>query len=186
MIIGISGKAGSGKDTIANIINNINSNAVTICFADSMKNALYDCLCYFGIEGNDFYTNEGKNKQIPLLDNITIRELMQKFGTIIREEIHPDFWVKIFISKIKTLLLHKLTVVTPDVRFPNEKKAIEDIGGIVIRVERPSIKTMDHISETALDNSKFYYTILNDGTLEDLEIKVREFLSTLEGLKLKN
>ena len=44
------------------------------------------------------------------------------------------------------------------------------------RVWRNSLKERAHASETALDDAKFDYEIINDGTLEDLVEKVREIL----------
>jgi len=83
--------------------------------------------------------------------------------------------------------------IITDTRFPNELKAVKDKGGISIRVNR-EIKhqveslggTTDvpkghqlanqHESETALDNATFDYTINNDGTIEELILKVKEIL----------
>lgn len=95
--------------------------------------------------------------------------------------------------------------VVTDVRFPNEFQAIKDRGGIVIRVVRPIMPTSNelnfvtteegrqafdkalkeegakyglnsHISETALDAAEFDYNVRNDGTIEDLIVKVNEIL----------
>jgi hypothetical protein len=63
--------------------------------------------------------------------------------------------------------------IITDVRFPNEVKAIEDRGGIVIRVNRDSIKSNDeHPSETALDHYPFKYLIRNNYDLPLLEGQV--------------
>jgi hypothetical protein len=96
--------------------------------------------------------------------------------------------------------------IITDMRFPNEMEAVEERKGITIRVVRypktveqsrgpenietvpfdpTNNKHMDlwkgdlsrlHASETALDNAKFDYEIINDGTLEDLVEKVKEIL----------
>lgn len=173
MILGISGKAGSGKDTIANIIKYSHPEYNIIHFADGIKSTVAD-LC--GLNWYDVNTQTGKKEFVSWLDNITVRELLQKFGTAIRKEVHPDFWVRVTMQDIQGID----NVIIPDVRFPNEKKAIEDKGGIVIRVERPNIEQMDHESETALDNYSFKYIIHNDGTLEDLSEKVEELISHLK------
>jgi hypothetical protein len=41
--------------------------------------------------------------------------------------------------------------IVPDVRFPNEVKAIQDMGGIVVRLTRNPVKSDDE-TETALDD----------------------------------
>lgn len=62
-----------------------------------------------------------------------------------------------------------------DTRFPNELKAITSRGGICIRVVRPDnpYPQSNHISETALDGVELL-TIINDGNLDQLRIKVKE------------
>lgn len=99
-----------------------------------------------------------------------------------------------------------------DTRFPNEAQSIKDRGGLVIRVNRnenagksivdimrplsnhvnygiplPEVpyQTSEqlHPSETSLDNWNFDYEIDNNGTLQDLEKKVQEFLTTFNIIK---
>lgn len=70
--------------------------------------------------------------------------------------------------------------VITDMRFPNEIEAVEKRDGITIRVERNNgtrvIDTNSHPSETALDNAKFKHTINNNGSIEELIIKVKDIL----------
>jgi len=75
-------------------------------------------------------------------------------------------------------------------RFPNEMEAVKEREGITIRVVRPEtrdyfqLKNRDgsithatlHPSETSLDSAEFDYTIVNDSTIEDLVVKVKEIL----------
>jgi hypothetical protein len=80
--------------------------------------------------------------------------------------------------------------IITDLRFPNEYDAVKDREGITIRVKRPIIKNQDnivdfnnskgvfHSSETALDNHKFDYEIINDSSIEELIEKVRQILLT--------
>jgi hypothetical protein len=89
----------------------------------------------------------------------------------------------------KEKLSHPNWIIT-DMRFPNELEAVVKRNGITIRVVRPHgytdpntgvYKEMPlsyHLSETSLDDAEFDYTILNDGSLEDLVKKVREILIT--------
>lgn len=80
--------------------------------------------------------------------------------------------------------------IITDSRFANEIKAVEDRGGITIRVNRnPEWKWIDkqewdlhtkgivpHESETALDDATFDYVIDNNSDIEDLKEKVRKIL----------
>ena len=77
--------------------------------------------------------------------------------------------------------------IISDLRFKNELQAIKDRGGITIRVNRLNStnqnghtyinkKDRTHFSETDLDNATFDYIIDNNGTVEELVIKVKEIL----------
>ena len=80
--------------------------------------------------------------------------------------------------------------IITDMRFPNELEAIKDRNGITIKIVRPDfvenaltgekfpvkVHKKEHESETALDNCKFDYEILNDGTIADLRDKVEAIL----------
>jgi len=78
--------------------------------------------------------------------------------------------------------------IITDMRFPNEMEAVKERKGITIRVVRPHGYTNPHTgeykemplsyhsSETALDDSKFDYEIINNGEIEDLVEKVKEIL----------
>jgi hypothetical protein len=106
---------------------------------------------------------------------------------------HGDVHFQSVLTKQgKEKLSHPNWIIT-DMRFPNEMDAIKERGGITIRVVSPFIRFSDgsyrakskmmgdfdneHPSETALDNAKFDYEIINDGTIEDLIEKVREILT---------
>ena len=84
--------------------------------------------------------------------------------------------------------------IITDTRFPNEADAVKSRDGINIRIERDdyvfdesgkriiptkeyvNTNNKQHESETALDDYSFDYVIDNNGTIEDLIIKVKEIL----------
>jgi hypothetical protein len=129
----------------------------------------------------------------------TYRELLQLLGTeIMRDRVHPNVWVNAlmadytskiaedhqFIDDGKTHILY-LTYpdwIITDMRFPNELEAVKAKDGITIRVHRDihkgnaHIAPIPHASETALDDAKFDYEIMNDGTIDDLIQKVKVIL----------
>jgi len=139
---------------------------------------------------------------------ITPRRMLQYLGTnLLRDQFHPNTWVNATMADYKpvgkninidrflkttignglkaNIKLHPIlndryfpNWIITDVRFPNEIKAIKETGGIIIRVERSSIKQDDnHLSETALDDyDNFDYIIKNDDSIESLIIKVKEIL----------
>ena len=179
MIIGISGKAESGKDTAANMLkilygnpnisyedyNNKNYNKFAdievIHFADILKETAMT-MCVLSEE--DVCTQHGKKRKIEWL-GITVRELLQKLGTCIRQNIDEDFWVK----SLWAVVDNWNNVIIADVRFPNEVNSIKERGGIVIRLNRNTSKVDNHISETAVDNYKEWDLVIdNNSTKEDL------------------
>lgn len=132
----------------------------------------------------------------------TYRLLLQQMGTECgRDIIHPNLWVNALFSQYKakciptgdsiaeedvSLQKEYPNWIITDVRFPNELQAVKDRYGITIRVEREQNCTeenieqfnfsLNHPSETALDNASFEYTIENNGTIEELIEKVKEIL----------
>lgn len=106
--------------------------------------------------------------------SMTVRELLQKLGTdAIRNQLHTNAWVNALMSKYRG----DSNWVVTDVRFPNEAEAIRERGGILIRLNRNIGSTSTHPSETALDNyGHFDYILDNNGTLEELEARVKSIL----------
>jgi hypothetical protein len=98
-----------------------------------------------------------------------VRVLLQRFGSDVgREMFGEDFWVEQAFKG-----LGDEDVVFTDVRFPNEAEAVRGRGGVVWNVVRPGVGVANgHVSECALDGFVFDETVVNDGSLLDLEVKV--------------
>lgn len=183
MIVGISGKIGSGKSTVAEIfkINNFYLDS----FANSVKDVSniifgFNRTKLEGISKEDRIWRETPNQKYSDLlgKNFSPRDSLILIGTNFgRNQIHKDIWVetvfnRYYLSKNKNLLI-------TDVRFPNEYESIKKRGGIMIRIERENLYKLDHESECALDNYIFDYVIENNGTLEELIEKVNNIISLL-------
>lgn len=173
-IIGISGKARSGKDTIADYLIK-NYGYTKLAYADLLKNIT---MLAFGFTKEQLY---GDQKFV--VDEYwgnTPAYYLQILGTeCFRERIDNDFWVKAAM-KIVNHYPENLWVI-PDVRFPNEVTPIQDRGGMVIRINRknrpPTGRDDNHPSEIALDDYEgFDYVIDNDGTIEELYNKLEGIL----------
>jgi len=166
MIIGLSGYAQSGKDTVAELLC-LNYGYHRISFAQPMRDALMRLNPKVGPEPlahlvEDFGWEVAKQ-------NLEVRRLLQVFGTEVgREMFGESFWIDIAFKQIE-----QERVVFADVRFPNEAQAIVDKGGQVWRVQRENHKPINlHSSETALDNWRFDDVIFNAGSLDDLADEV--------------
>jgi len=141
-------------------------------FADGLKSL---CVEFFGLKPEQVYgTDKQKNTPTALKHPdtgklMTAREFMQYFGTDVMREIHEPVHVNHAINRI--LSEQSDLAIVPDVRFPNEVKAIQDAGGKVIRLTRNTRKD-SHASECGLDEDNFDWNnfdciIENDGSLED-------------------
>lgn len=107
---------------------------------------------------------------------ITVRELLQKLGTEVGRNIDTDIWVNALMNEYDTPINYTEPYwIISDVRFPNEKKAIEDRGGVVIKVVRGTESKDTHASEIALNSTHFDIIIYNQGSLADLVLNVMDF-----------
>ena len=140
MIIGICGFAGSGKDTIADYLQNIHQFRRE-SFAHTLKDAV---AAVFGwdrdmLEGRTRESREWREQADPwwterLGMTVTPRLVLQVWGTeVARKSYHDDIWIASLENKLRKT--HD-DVVISDCRFPNEIRAIKVAGGIVIRVVR--------------------------------------------------
>lgn len=170
MIIGLSGYAQSGKDTVAqHLIDNYGF--TRIAFADPIREALLaldptvpDYPALPGIKLSWLVEKSGWEsvKQ----ESQEVRKLLQRMGTEVgREMFGQNFWVDQAMSKANGID----NVVITDVRFPNEYDAIKQNGGQVWRVNKLNHQPANsHQSETILDDFNFDWSIPNYGTIEDL------------------
>lgn len=197
LLVGVSGKMGTGKDTLAIYMRNFiihlwgkytYLNKVNIlCFADSLKRSL---AFSWGIDSDDLYNQAFKNTDSPL--EITWGRLMQLYGQKMRE-IDPNYWIHVFNKYINDTdpVEGKEIIIIPDVRFKNEASYVKNAGGILVRINGPSRiegatkkggRSPDHSSETELDNyNGFDYVFDNNGTLEDVEL---ETIKIIEKFKI--
>ena len=194
MIISITGKIGSGKDTIAEIIQQSTQLDWEVKkFAGKLK-TIAELLC--GVPKQNFESQEFKKTQMSEEWGMTYREFLQKLGTeALRSNLHENVWINALFSdyKAKTVAVGTSEFditekdefpnwIITDTRFPNEMDAVKSKNGLVIKVERtlklrkgydtPN-ETDLHPSETSLDNyTEWDYVIENNGTLEELRAKV--------------
>ena len=89
---------------------------------------------------------------------------MQLVGTDWFRSLDAECWVRAYKKKIKEYATSDRLILTPDVRFPNEVKCIQDLGGHIIRLLRSPFDDQ-HESETALDRTE-YETQFRDGLMD--------------------
>lgn len=167
MLIGFSGKKGSGKSYFADYLVN-NKLFIKLSFASPLKEITK---ILFNLSDEDV-KDPIKKELINPKFNASPRELMQWLGTdIMREEFNKKFnysgsiWIDSVKDKVKTLLDNNKDVVIDDVRFQNEVDMIHSLGGIVINLRNDLDNTLNNSTSThSSENQKltFNYEFVND------------------------
>lgn len=171
MIIGLTGYAQSGKDTVASIL--VEKYGYTrIAFADTIRDLLYEMdppvpvgvgneQHIIGLQNHiDVYGwDEGKQ-------NPVVRSMLQNLGVGARTVFGETFWIQQALRKVH----FEGNFVITDVRFPNEADAIRKYENSQIwRIKRNGVNAVNqHVSETAMDGEKVDQIFMNSGSLEDL------------------
>lgn len=202
MILGLCGSAGSGKDTCADFLATAHD-WKKVALADPIKRAARD---FFGWSEERLWgPSEERNKPDPDFGGLSARKACQHIGTEVGRELYPDVWVKKALSTATILLSSNAYsydpraglvislrqqrtrgVVISDVRFRNEVDAIRAVGGYVVRLVRPgsglSGAASVHQSETELTTipeELFLDTIVNDGTIDEMHVKLVRLVGPL-------
>ena len=197
MIVGLVGYIGVGKGSVADLLVERHG-FIKESFANSVKDAVsvvfgWDRALLEGDtpESRAWREQDDKFWSDKLGKAFSPRLALQLMGTEAgRDVFHPDLWV----HTVQRRCSADKNYVIADVRFPNEIKAIQKDGGIIVRVKRgdepewynvalkvnkknnyygmaeqyPNV----HFSEWAWIGSKIDLEISNDNTLDKLIEKV--------------
>lgn len=168
MIIGITGAMFTGKSTVYQLIAS-KQKCVNIRFSG----AIYDIQ-------EAIYAIVGLPVPYP-----KDRKLLQYIGTDWGRSLNENLWVNVWKTRITDW---DRTIITDDVRFPNEAAALKEVGGVLIKIvaseavraQRGEMINTSHASEAGIPDADCDWIIDNNGSLYDLELKVKEILSNLE------
>lgn len=191
MIIGLTGFAGAGKDSVADaLIEKLKFSRLS--FADALYNEASKA---FGVDIEWMRDRTNKETPHPVMSLLhckdfdfietlckdaecenssewmrkprSPREILQKWGTEYRREQCSSYWVDQAEALINE---HENNdVVFTDVRFKEEADLIRSMGGVIVRVDRIGINAVnDHSSEQYAKHGFVDYLIENDGTLDEL------------------
>ena len=175
-LIGIVGKARSGKDAISKHL--FAKHAFTrIALADPLKLAAQHI---FGLSDEQALRDEFKEIEIPFW-GMSPRQMFQRLGTeAAKTAFGDDVWCKRW-ELTYNMLKGTDDIVVPDVRFDVEYDMIKRHGGIIIEVIRgPGLvgSTGLHASERGISYLPDY-TIDNNGTLDMLHVTVDTIVGAL-------
>lgn len=176
-LIGLTGRAGAGKDTAAAAL--VDAGYCQVAFADKLKRIVAELA---GEPVQNFYDRELKEAECPALA-MTRRRALQEVGNEMRRVIHQGVWVNAVMHQWHNL--GRPHTVISDVRYDSEAQAIIDNGGVVILIERPGAPALSgaaaqHISERGVSLDLIETAIVNDGSVEQLKALVLACMHTLE------
>jgi dephospho-CoA kinase len=167
-VIIISGKARTGKSTVANIMKEYFDEK-------GLKTIILAYARYIKMFAKDVSNWDGSEEAKP-------RALLQEIGTdIIRKKIDNDFFVRRMTEDIKLYSYFMDVAIISDARFIDEIEYIKKHfkNTITINIVKSNLETdltkkeQTHPSETSLDNyNKYDYILDNDGSIEELKEKI--------------
>lgn len=202
-IIGVVGFIGSGKDTVADYLQNFHGFRRE-SFASTLKDAVSNI---FGwdrtlLEGRTAEAREWREQvdtwwatrlNIP---HLTPRWALQYWGTEVgRNSFHTDIWIASLENKLRKSADN---IVISDCRFPNEIQSIKNAGGTIVWVQRGPLPTWYdtailansgnveaqqtlkklnvHLSESSWININMNTVIENNSTIDDLYSKLSNLI----------
>lgn len=202
-IIGVVGFIGSGKDTVADYLQNFHGFRRE-SFASTLKDAVSNI---FGwdrtlLEGRTAEAREWREQvdtwwatrlNIP---HLTPRWALQYWGTEVgRNSFHTDIWIASLENKLRKSTDN---IVISDCRFPNEIQSIKNVGGTIVWVQRGPLPTWYntailansgnveaqqtlkklnvHLSESSWINIDMNTVIENNSTIDDLYSKLSNLI----------
>ena len=197
MIIGLAGRMRSGKTELAKVCESLGFRK--LYFALPLKQLCADLLD-ISIDGLNQAKNDGTDIGLYLGDDIctilseeteipieqvmetcygktigTVREMLQFIGTDLIRKYNTDWHV----NRVRQMIDAQYDYVIDDVRFPNEKKMIEDLGGDCWFIVRPTFANVsNHESETSITwHNCWNRIIINNGTLHYLLFRWKNFMA---------
>lgn len=171
-LVGITGHAGSGKDTAAAGL--VAAGWKRQAFADPVRSMAlaidplveWDVFSHNPVRLSLLVAKRGWHvaKQCP-----EVRRLLQVIGTDgVRAHLGADAWVRAFdLARDR-----RADIVAPDVRFPNEADHIRRHGGLVIRIDRPGVGPVNTHASEDVDAIAVDANVVNDGTIDQLQAEV--------------
>lgn len=183
MIIGICGKPGAGKDTIANIL--LEEYAFKKAEFKTPMNTIVKAV--FAVPDQYIFDRVERENPIPGWDDLTVRKILQQTGTIFRDAFGPDIWAKSLWARIMSENHDKWAISdvrTPeDISFIKTQAKASGMECVLVKVIRPGYGATtsggypNHKLESYELDSDFL--VNNDGSIDELRVKIVGILKTL-------
>jgi hypothetical protein len=183
-LIGLTGYAGSGKDTVREMLELVGYHG--FAFADAIREMIYALIVQNGIDDKYMNSREFKEAVIPEL-GVSYRQMAQTLGTEWGRALNEDFWLRLagaYMTRAATQDSYSRELceaqgippaneasffVISDVRFANEAAWVRERGGIIWRIERPqAVPVRAHASESEIYHIVPDAVIDNSGSMDAL------------------
>lgn len=168
-IIGLLGRSRAGKDTVAAALCNLYPDHQIVRLSYPLKQAA--CHLY------DYTMDQVEGPSKEYIDprwQKTPRETIQSLTDYMMNYMGHDFFTRRLYTKYNS------NIIIPDIRYEHDIAEIKKRNGVVIKVERP-VNTVHHLFENHIDKLYGDFTIINDGTLDDLYTQVVTIAKKLDG-----
>lgn len=153
-VLGLSGKAGSGKSTVARALKRLGGDKVFVySFADALRNELDQAFSGPRLDWRQPRLDWRQKPTPPWM-----RDLLIAWGMAKREAVHRDYWVYNLLDDMEAHfdIAHIKVAIVDDVRFPNECDCLRDFGNVVrLECVPPPPVVSEGPSEAALDDYDF-------------------------------
>lgn len=193
-LIGLTGPAGSGKDSVADVL--VHEHGFQkMAFADALRAEV--CAAFFvpidHLTSRDMKEHplsvlrlsrcwderfiEAIWRTIPDIDLMaprSPRQILQWWGTEYRRAQSATYWTDKAERRIRSAMVGLRSVVVTDVRFDNEAATIRSLGGTLWQLQRPGLQPVEGRHPSAVSGSEFApeTVIENDGDLVQLAQRV--------------
>lgn len=173
-LIGITGKARSGKDTVARYLWE-RYGYTRIAFADPLKSAAQQM---FGLSHEAAWNDDLKETVIPYW-GMSPRQMFQLLGTeCVKPHFGNDIWIKRFCLSANAL--PEDDIVVPDVRFEPEARFIRESGGVIIHLFREDTMSVNpHVSEAGIHAKEQDFALYNNRSLPALYTALDDLVAAL-------
>lgn len=194
LIVGLTGRAGAGKDTAADILCE-QFDAARFAFADRLK---AEAAAAFRVDARLFSRRDLKEapirqlalsrctepafvafagRELGMLGPLKPRTIMQVWGDWRRGQDRDYFVRPAYEARRYALATGRAVMVVTDVRFANEAQWVADHGGVLWKIERAGLPPVNsHQSEWSIRELRADAVIRNDGSLDELRRAVVDLL----------
>jgi hypothetical protein len=187
-LIGLTGEIGCGKSLAASYLCR-KYGAIEYTVAQPLK----DVAIVMGFEPRQVYGTQAEKSAINPFWGISGRTFLQQFGTEVCRQYLPvavpgmrlnGFSVWVRLMELFCERNRDTNIIVSDIRFPDECKKIKELGGIIIKIDRPRVGVemeSRHASET--QHIPAHIIVSNNGTIDELYAKLdRAMTAMMTGL----